>query len=333
MRRLCGGGSIWLGVQPGTSFGRSSCSYFGNSDMARQCFVARSRCQGSGHTRRVLDALSKRIDGTPAAATTMYRKRAVFYNALGYAVERKLLPTNPIDQVQSSPPEVAETIDRRVVASPAQVKRLLAAVRSQGPRGAHLYAFFTVLYYAGLRPSAAVALRVHNCVLPREGWGRLDLTTSEPRAGQSWTDGGSARDTRGLKHRSADEVRSVPIPPTLVDILHAHMETYSEGSGDRIFRSGRGGPLQETAYMTVWRIARQAALTPARIASPVARRPYDLRHTCASLMLNAGVPPTEAARRLGHSVAMLLRRYANCIDGQERAANERIARALEDGGV
>jgi integrase len=61
--------------------------------------------------------------------------------------------------------------------------------------------------------------------------------------------------------------------------------------------------------------------------------PYDLRHACASLMLNAGVPATEAARRLGHSVAMLLKRYANCIDGQELAANERIARALEDGGV
>ena len=32
-------------------------------------------------------------------------------------------------------------------------------------------------------------------------------------------------------------------------------------------------------------------------------------------------------------VAMLLKRYANCIDGQELAANDRIAQALEDGGV
>jgi hypothetical protein len=32
-------------------------------------------------------------------------------------------------------------------------------------------------------------------------------------------------------------------------------------------------------------------------------------------MLNAGVPATESARRLGHSVAMLLKRYAHCIDG------------------
>jgi integrase len=167
----------------------------------------------------------------------MYRKRAVFYNALGYAVERNLLPTNPIDQVQWSAPEVAETVDRRVVASPEQVKQILAAVRSRSSQGEHLYAFFAVLYYAGLRPSEAIALRADNCVLPQSGWGRLDLTSSELRAGQSWTDDGGARDTRGLKHRSAAEVRSVPIPPTLVQILPEHIEAYGEGSDGRIFRS------------------------------------------------------------------------------------------------
>lgn len=36
-----------------------------------------------------------------------------------------------------------------------------------------------------------------------------------------------------------------------------------------------------------------------------------------------GGPLQEVARRLGHSVAMLLKRYANCIEGQELAANER----------
>ncbi len=249
--------------------------------------------------RRVLDALSRRIDGHPAAVTTVYRKRAVLYNALGYAVERNLLPANPIDQVQWSAPEVAGTVDRRVVASPEQVQQLLAAVRARSSQGEHLYAFFAVLYYAGLRPSEAIALRVDNFVLPQSGWGRLDLTSSEPRAGQNWTDDGGARDARGLKHRSADEVGSVPIPPTLVHILWEHIEAYGGGSDGRIFRSGRGGPLQETAYGRVWRAAREAALTPAQASSPLARRPYDLRHACASLMLNAGVPATEAPGGLG----------------------------------
>jgi enoyl-CoA hydratase/carnithine racemase len=42
------------------------------------------------------------------------------------------------------------------------------------------------------------------------------------------------------------------------------------------------------------------------------------------------VPATEVARRLGHSVAVLLKVYANCIDGQEAAANGRIQSALTD---
>jgi integrase len=283
--------------------------------------------------RRVLDALSRRIDGSPAAATTTYRKRAVLYNALGYAVERKLLPLNPIDQVQWSVPEVAEAIDRRVVPSPAQVVELLSAVRAQGRRGQHLHAFFAVLYYGGLRPSEAVALRQAGCILPDSGWGRLDLADTEPRAGRNWTDNGAARDQRGLKHRSADDVRPVPIPPVLVSILRDHLEAFGAGPDGRVFRSSNEGPLQETAYGKVWREARKAALTPGQVASPLARRPYDLRHASASLMLNAGVPSTEVARRLGHSVAMLLKRYANCIDGQQTAANERIARALGDDQV
>jgi hypothetical protein len=47
-----------------------------------------------------------------------------------------------------------------------------------------------------------------------------------------------------------------------------------------------------------------------------------------SLWLNSGVPATEVARRAGHSVAVLLKIYTHCIDGQADAANKRIADAL-----
>jgi hypothetical protein len=40
------------------------------------------------------------------------------------------------------------------------------------------------------------------------------------------------------------------------------------------------------------------------------------------------VPATEVARRAGHGVAVLLKVYAHCIDGQAGAANNRIADAL-----
>jgi len=47
-----------------------------------------------------------------------------------------------------------------------------------------------------------------------------------------------------------------------------------------------------------------------------------------SLWLNSGVPSTEVARRAGHGVAVLLKIYAHCIDGQATAANHRMAEPL-----
>ncbi|GAA2363479.1 hypothetical protein [Dactylosporangium salmoneum] len=71
-------------------------------------------------------------------------------------------------------------------------------------------------------------------------------------------------------------------------------------------------------------MARIKALSPEQVASPLARRPYGLRNAAASLWLNAGVPPTEIARRLGHGVAVLLNVYANCVD----VINAKITGAL-----
>ena len=77
-----------------------------------------------------------------------------------------------------------------------------------------------------------------------------------------------------------------------------------------------------------WAAARTLALTPEQVASPLAARPYDLRHGAVSLWLNGGVAVTEVANRAGHSVEILLRVYAKCIDGGEEAANRRIDEAL-----
>ena len=49
--------------------------------------------------RRALDALALTMDGRAAAATTIARKRAVFYGVLNYAVELDILSANPIAKV------------------------------------------------------------------------------------------------------------------------------------------------------------------------------------------------------------------------------------------
>jgi integrase len=83
-----------------------------------------------------------------------------------------------------------------------------------------------------------------------------------------------------------------------------------------------------TAYR-VWAAARATAFTDAECASPLAKRPYDLRHAAVSTWLNAGVPPTQVAEWAGHSVNVLLRVYAKCVYGQDEVARQRIDAALE----
>lgn len=78
----------------------------------------------------------------------------------------------------------------------------------------------------------------------------------------------------------------------------------------------------------MWALARGAVLTEAQLQSPLAARPYDPRHACVSTWLAAGVAPTQVARWAGHSVAVLLRVYAHCIDGQEATALRQVEAAL-----
>ena len=63
-------------------------------------------------------------------------------------------------------------------------------------------------------------------------------------------------------------------------------------------------------------------------ASPLARRPYDLRHACLSTWLNGGVYQPQVAGRAWYSVDVLLRIYAKCAVGQGELAKRRISAAL-----
>jgi integrase len=108
------------------------------------------------------------------------------------------------------------------------------------------------------------------------------------------------------------------------------MEAFGVVSDGRLFSSERGQVIASTALSDVWAEARTRALTPGQVASPLAGRPYDLRHAAVSLWLNAGIPAPEVAERAGHSVEVLLRVYAKCLDGAEDTANRRIGSALRD---
>ncbi|MFF7802082.1 tyrosine-type recombinase/integrase [Streptomyces olivaceus] len=282
------------------------------------------------NVRTALNALTKRLDGTTAAASTIRRKRAIFHNALGYAVDAERLPSNPLPQVQwKAPEQVADEVDPACVPEPRQAAALLTAVRIQSPRGRHLVAFFGCMYFAAARPAEVIGLRKDDCQLPRRGWGVLRLRETRPRSGAAWTDTSTSHDRRGLKHRPRKAVRVVPIPPDLVALLRWHVTAYGAAPDGRLFRTSRGGLIQDTGYGEVWAEARRRALTAVQYASPLAKRPYDLRHAAVSTWLSSGVEPQVVAQRAGHSVAVLFRVYAKCLDNAASTANARIEEALK----
>jgi integrase len=295
--------------------------------------------------RGVLDQLALKMDGAAAAAKTVFRKRAVVFNALEFAVEKKLLLKNRLPEVKWTAPKRVWAIDTRVVVNTRQGPQLLAAVaeqkvmrvpagsvepvivvrRSSGPR---LVACFGTMYYSALRPEEAVMLRDVDLKLPPKGWGELLLSETAPIAGAAWTDSGARRDRRQLKQRAKGEVRPVPCPPPLTAMLHHHVEQYGVAEDGRLFRSLDSGDVAESTLARVWDKARKAALSDDEYRSPLARRPYDLRHACVSTWLSAGVQPPQVAAWAGHSVGVLYEVYAKVLAGLEKVALEKVARFL-----
>ncbi|GAA4233948.1 hypothetical protein GCM10022254_37640 [Actinomadura meridiana] len=78
------------------------------------------------------------------------------------------------------------------------------------------------------------------------------------------------------------------VPPVLVQILREHLAEFGTADDGRIFQTERGGVVGSTAYGDVWAATRALAFTPEQVASPLVRRPYDLRHAGVSLWLNSG---------------------------------------------
>ncbi len=234
-----------------------------------------------------------------------------------------------------------EQVDRRVVCNHRQARALLYAVGQQGDVGRRLVAYYAVAYYAvayyaGLRPGEINALDEDTVELPDQDaddqWGVLRLAMSRPATNSGWfdgqpSDGSEIATARQLKHRAIGDTRPVPACPPLVAILRRHIADFGFAADGRLFTGVRGGEISDSVVGRVWAAARTDALTPAQAAGPLARRVYDLQHACLSGWLNAGVSPQQVAEWAGHGVAVLLKVYAKCVDGDDIAARKRIETA------
>jgi integrase len=125
--------------------------------------------------------------------------------------------------------------------------------------------------------------------------------------------------------KTKTSLRTLDLPSFVVEALREHeARAKVEGTllNDRllVFTDTAGHPLRRS---NVRRRSFEALLKTAQVSHC---RLHDLRHTCATLALKAGVPPHVVSKMLGHArVSITMDVYAHCLPGQGKEA----ARAMD----
>jgi integrase len=227
-----------------------------------------------------------------SGATTVIRAHGVLAGVLADAVKGKRLAANPCKSIDNLP---RKTGKRRVYLSADDVARL--ADKS----GEHR-ALVLVLAYCGLRWGEAIGLRVRDVQFLRR---RISVSENAVQLGARHVVG----PTKGR------EDRSVPVPTFVLNELSA--QCAGKAPQDLVF--GSGGYLRRPKSENGW-------FTRAVVATKVDRiTPHDLRHTCASLAVSAGVNVLALQRMLGHkSAKMTLDTYSDLFDNDLDAVAESL---------
>lgn len=250
---------------------------------------------GASRCRALLDRVSRKQDGTAAAANTANRKRAALNNLMQYAIEVGALSANPLKAVKWTRPRTLKTVDPRTVVNSDQVRRLLAAVGQQGQRGERMVAFFGCMYYAALRPEEAVELRPDNLAsLPDHGWGELILTTPSRAAapgGPIAARPGSAASSSTVRTARPARCRSIP---------SWSRSSVSMSRSTGLARTGASSPAHAAASSTTGPTSRSST-RPAPQPSPARKRRLcwpGAPTTCGTLRSPPGSTPECPRRRL-----------------------------------
>ncbi len=271
-----------------------------------------------------------RTDGHPVrplSAATMRRVHATLLSALNTAVRRKLIAVNPARHVELPkglrPRAVVWTPDRVAdwratgrapavaVWTAEQTGRFLDAAAHE-----RLYPLFHLIAYRGLRRGEAVGLR----------WVDVDLDDRMLRVTQQvvqlgWrTEIGPPKTSTGERTISLDDGTTAALRRWRTDQVR-HRAGWGENWVDSglVFTRENGAPLHpDLATDAFARTSRRAGLPPIRL--------HDLRHTAASLALQAGVPMKVVSEQLGHSsMAITADTYTSVLPAVARAAAEAVA--------
>ncbi len=244
---------------------------------------------------------------------TVHVTHNVVRSALKQAVRWRLLPVNPALEV-----DLPKWEKREMLALTAEEAGRFARAAEATPRGL----VFLLTLTAGLRPSEVLGLTWEDCDLDR---GTVVVRRSLTRL---LTGEWSLTEPKTPKSR-----RTVPLPATLLSKLRAHRKQQAEEkmllgpeyeSHGLVFATKSGAPLIQN---NLSRREMKDALKAAGLSEKL--RWYDLRHTCATLLLAAGENPKVVAERLGHStVTLTLDTYGHVLPGMQERATERLEALL-----
>jgi integrase len=214
----------------------------------------------------------------------------VLSQVLGSAVEGGRLAHNPATGVK--PPKVQR---KEMHFLDAEQVEWLAAATERRYRPLILFAAYT-----GLRPCELVALRV----------GRLDLLRCtaqvvEAAVEVSWLEWGPVK---------THEARTVRLPRSVAEEVAASLAGRPQDREALVFTAPMGGPLSRADFVKFYFRPAVAAANEAIAKLPKDQRPaplperlrfYDLRHTCASLLIAQGASVKAVQAQLGHATASI----------------------------
>jgi integrase len=216
---------------------------------------------------------------------TIHKCRTFLSSVLRHAAEAEAIPANPLALVRAPRAEHREQV--RPVA-PTTVERVRAELDAEGA------AIVAVLAYSGLRPGELRALR----------WGDVgERTILVQRAADP---SGKAKAT---KTRAVRTVRL--LAPLAADLREWRMAS-GRPSADALVFPREGGEAWTKDEWDVFRANGWRRACEGVQLDPVPR-PYDLRHSFASLLLAEGHTVHYVAGQLGHSPALTLSTYGHLI--------------------
>lgn len=247
---------------------------------------------------------------------TIRRLHTVVNQALRQGVKWRMLGHNPAADV-NLPANRGKKFLRAMTLE--QAKAFLKAVEGQRWGSVLSFALRT-----GMRPEEYLGLQWPEVDLER-GLVRVIQVLVRPKGG-GWNfeepkTSGSRR-TVALHARDVEELRAHRVQQ-VQERLFAGDKWQSQW--DFVFTNESGGPVFEG---NLTKRAFKPALERAGLSSSF--RLYDLRHTCATLLLLAGEHPKVVSERLGHSsISITLDTYSHVLPTMQAGAAAKLADMLE----